>query len=98
MTRTSVQPESRPTGWRTLVRTLGDAQVRLALLTAIALVLQAVIAKNVIDVEIDFMSQFAALWVFIVFQISGLRDRRSELAFAAAIVSLTAAVLVLYAV
>jgi hypothetical protein len=79
-------------------RALGDAQVRLALLAAVALMAQAVLAKNVLDVTLDFISQFAVLWVFIVFQLSDLRDRQSELAFAAAIVFVTAAVLVLYAV
>lgn len=84
--------------WHRISRALGDAQVRLALLTAAALMVQAVLAKNVLDVTLDFVSQFAVLWVFIVFQLSGLRDRRSELAFAAAVVFVTAAVLALYAV
>ena len=79
-------------------RVLGDAQVRLALLTAVALMVQAVVAKNVLDVRLDLMSQNAALWVFIVFQLTGLRDRRAELAFGAAVIVVTAAVLVLYAV
>jgi hypothetical protein len=79
-------------------RALGDAQVRVALLTAVALLVQAVVAKNVLDVRLDVMSQFAALWVFIVFQLSGLRDRPAELAFAAAIIAVTSAVLVLYAI
>jgi hypothetical protein len=78
-------------------RALGDAQVRLALLTALALLVQAVLAKNVLDVQLDIMSQLAALWVFVVFQLSGLRDRTAEFGFGAAIVFVTAAVLALYA-
>jgi hypothetical protein len=58
---------------------------------------QAVIAKEVLEVELDFVSQFAALWVFIVFQVSGERSRAAELGAAAAIVLVTAAILLLYA-
>jgi hypothetical protein len=77
---------------------IGDSQVRLAVVTAICLLLEAVIAKNVIDVELDVFSQFAPLWVFIAYLVSGLRGRVSELSFMAATVVATAAVLVLYAV
>ena len=86
-------PDGRP-AWR---RRLGDPQVRVALVTAVCLLAQAVIAKNVLDVELDFMSQFAPMWVFIAYQVSGLRDRTSEIAFTIAIVLVTVAVLVLYA-
>jgi hypothetical protein len=69
-----------------------------ALVTAICLLVEAVIAKNVIDAELDFISQFAPFWVFIAYLVSGLRDRASEISFTAAIVVTTVAVLVLYAV
>jgi hypothetical protein len=77
---------------------LRDAQLRVALVTAFALVAEAVLAKNVIGVELDFISQFAALWVFIGFQAAGKRDRVTELATDATIVLVTAAVLALYSV
>jgi hypothetical protein len=80
--------------WR---RTIGDSQVRVALVTAVCLVLEAVIAKNVIDAELDFISRFAPFWVFIAYLVSGVRDRVSEISFMAAIVVTTVAVLVLYA-
>ena len=83
---------------RAILDALGDAQVRVALVTAVALMVQAVLAKNVLDVELDFISQYAALWVFIVFELSGRRDRLAELATAAVIVLVTAAILILYAV
>lgn len=76
---------------------LGDAQVRVALLTALALMVEAVLAKNVLDVRLDVISQFAALWVFIAFQLSGRRDRSAELVADAAVIIATAAVLVVYA-
>jgi hypothetical protein len=81
--------------WR---RKLDEPQVRVALVTAVCLLVEAIIAKNVIDVELDAISQLAPLWVFIAFLLSGLRDRTSEIAFMIAIVVVTAAVLVLYAV
>jgi hypothetical protein len=77
---------------------LGDPQVRVALLTAAALVVQAVVAKNVLDVELDLVSQYGALWVFLVFLLSGKRDRVSELGTDAVIVLVNVAVLALYAV
>jgi hypothetical protein len=90
-----MHPPHGHAGWR---RTIRDSQVRVALVTAVCLILEAVIAKNVIDVELDFFSQFVPLWVFIAYLVSGLRDRVSELAFMAAVVATTVAVLVLYAV
>jgi len=81
--------------WR---RRLGDPQVMVSLVAAACLLLEAVIAKNVIEVELDFFSQFVPMWIFIVYLVSGLRDRTSEIAFSAMIVLATVAVLVLYAV
>ena len=74
-----------------------DPQVRIALLAAVALLVEAVVANNVLDVRLDFISQFAGLWIFIAFQVSGRRDRLAELAAGAAIVVATAAVLIVYA-
>ena len=74
-----------------------DPQVRLALVTAVCLVVEAVLAKNVLDVELRVLAQFAPLYVFTASLVSGLRDRRSELSFTVAIVATSAAVLLLYA-
>ncbi|MBX7111178.1 MAG: hypothetical protein K1X87_04940 [Dehalococcoidia bacterium] len=74
-----------------------DREVRPAILTAIVLLAQAVIAKNVLDVELDIVSQFAPLYVFIAYQVSQLRTRGAELAFDAAIVLTAVGVLTLYA-
>ena len=86
---------SRGSTWR---RQLNEPQVKVGLVTAVCLLVEAVIAKNVLDVELDFMSQTAPMWIFIVYLLSGLRDRTSEIAFMITIVLATAAVLVLYAV
>jgi hypothetical protein len=78
-------------------RIIADPQVRVALVTAVCLVVEAVVAKNVLDVELDWFGLFAPFWVFVAYMVSGLRDRASEIGFAAAIVGSTVAVLLLYA-
>jgi len=80
-------------GWRRQVR---EPQVVLSLVAAACLLAEAVIAKNVIGVELDFFSQFVPMWIFIAYLVSGLRDRTSEIAFIAVLVLATAAVLALY--
>ncbi len=81
--------------WRHGIR---EPEVMVSLVTGACLLVEAVIAKNVIDVELDFFSQFVPMWIFIAYLVSGLRDRRSEIAFTAVIILATAAVLVLYAI
>ncbi len=83
------------TSWRRQIR---DPQVRVALVAAACLLVAAVVAKNVLEVELDFVSQFAALWILLAYQLSGRRDRTSEIAFTAVIILVTVAILVLYAV
>jgi hypothetical protein len=81
--------------WRHVIR---EPEVMVSLVTGACLLVEAVIAKNVIDVELDFFSQFVPMWIFIAYLVSGLRDHRSEIAFTAVIILATAAVLVLYAI
>jgi hypothetical protein len=78
-------------------RLVSDPLVRVALVTAVCLLLEAVIAKNVLDVDLGWFIQFVPFWVFIGYMVSGLRDRASEISFLAAIVGSTVAVLVLNA-
>jgi hypothetical protein len=75
-----------------------DPKVRIALLAAVALLVEAAVAKNILDVRLDFISQFAPLWVFIAFQVSGRRDRLAEITAGVAVVVATVAVLVVYAI
>jgi hypothetical protein len=81
--------------WRDEIR---DPLVTVSLVAAACLLVEAVITKNVIDVELSFFAQFAPLWIWIAYLVSGLRDRTSEIAFIAATTLTTAAILVLYAV
>jgi hypothetical protein len=69
-----------------------------ALATAVCLIAQAIIAKNVLDVEMDWYSMLAPFWVFVAYMVSGPHNRASEIGFATAIVASSVAVLVLYAV
>lgn len=71
--------------------------VRLSLIVAACLLVEAVVAKEVLDVELDYFSQLAALWVFIAYLVTGRHDRSTARAFALAAVLVTAAVLGLYA-
>src|SRR5574341_818335 len=86
--------DNKMIGTHRIGEALRDAQFRVALVAAIALLAQAVLAKNVLDVELDFISQTMAMWVFIAFLVSGRRDRVSQIAASAAIVLATVAVLV----
>jgi len=69
-----------------------------ALVAAACLIVQAIIAKNVLDVELDWYSMLAPFWVFVAYMVSGVRSRTSEIAFMVAIVASSVAVLALYAV
>ncbi len=77
---------------------VGDPVVMVSLVAAACLLALAVVAKNVIDVELDLFSQSVPLWILIAYLVSGLRDRTSAIAFSCVIVLATVAVLVLYAV
>ena len=87
-----------PHGGVSLRRQVRDPQVTVSLVAAACVLVEAVIAKNVMDVELDFFIQLAPIWIFIAYLVSGLRDRTSEIAFIAVIILTTAAILVLYAV
>lgn len=87
-----------PSGGSWWQRQIQVADVRVSLVAAACLLIQAVVAKNVLGVELDIVTQFAALWIFVAYMVSGLRGRASEIAFIAAIILATAGVLVLYAV
>lgn len=80
-----------------LRRLIENPQLRVALLTAAALFVEVVVAKNVLDVEMNFFSMLAPFWVFTVYQVSGRRDRTSEIVASIAVVLVTAVVLLLYA-
>jgi hypothetical protein len=71
--------------------------VTLSVVVAACLLAEAVVAKEILDVSLDYFSQFAALWVFIAYLVTGRHDRSAANAFALAAVAVTVAVLGLYA-
>ena len=70
-----------------------NPQLRVALLTAAALLVEVVVAKNVLDVDLNFFSMLAPFWVFTAYQVSGRRGRTSELVASITVVLVTAVVL-----
>lgn len=90
----ALQTEHAP--HRRLAGMLRDAYVRVALLTGAALLVEAVVAKAILDVRLNFFAQFAPLWVLLAFRASGQRGRRSELAASVCLVVVTAGVLLVY--
>jgi hypothetical protein len=75
---------------------LDDPQVRVGLLAAAALLVEAVLAKSVLDLQLNFFAQLAALWVFVAYKLNGRRDRLTETAASVAVVVVTATVLLVY--
>jgi hypothetical protein len=71
--------------------------VRLSFVVAACLLIEAVVAKEILHVSLDYFSQMAALWVFIAYLVTGRHDKSSARAFGLAAVAVTAAVLGLYA-
>ncbi len=75
------------------------AEIKVSIVTAACILALAVITKNVLDVQLDFISQYAPSWMFIVYIITRGQEkkfRHEALYWSAAIIAVTAAVLVLY--
>jgi hypothetical protein len=73
---------------------LDDPHVRVGLLAAAAPLVEAVLAKSVLDLPLNFFAQLAALWVFVAYK---LRDRLAEMSASVAVVAVTATVMLIYA-
>ena len=74
-------------------------EVKVSLVTAACILAIAVISKNVLGVQLDFVSQYAPSWMFIVYIITRGQAKESDhetLYWSIAIVAVTAAVLALY--
>ncbi|MFN8584244.1 MAG: hypothetical protein U0446_02815 [Dehalococcoidia bacterium] len=70
-----------------------DPTFRLGLVTLVVLLAQAAVATDVLQAELDWVSQFAPLLVHALFIGSRWRSPRAELAFGAAIVLVSLLVL-----
>lgn len=72
-------------------------QVQVGLLTAVALLVEVLLMKYVLDASPSMFVLLGPLWAFTVYKVSGRRDRTSEIVASIAVVLVTAAVLLAYA-
>jgi Mn2+/Fe2+ NRAMP family transporter len=74
-------------------------EIKVALVTAACILAVAVISKNVLNVQLDFISHYAPSWMFIVYILTSQQSKKikhNALYWSIAIVVVTAAVLALY--
>ena len=72
-------------------------QIRIAAIVAACLIVEAVVAKNVMDVTVDIVAFLAPLWVFAVSQAWPTKDKTFEIATMLLAICATAGVLIFYA-
>ncbi len=72
-------------------------QVRIAVVVAACLIVEAIVAKNVMDVTVNIVAFLAPLWVFAVSQAWPTKNKASEIATMILAIGATAGVLVFYA-
>jgi hypothetical protein len=72
-------------------------QIRIAAVAVACLIVEAVVATNVMDVTVNIVAFLAPLWVFAVAQAWPTKDKLFEIATMLLAVAATAGVLVFYA-
>ncbi|MCD6590592.1 MAG: hypothetical protein J7K72_01325 [Candidatus Aenigmarchaeota archaeon] len=77
-------------------------EVKISLIAVICILVLTIISKNILHVQLDFISQYGPLWVYIVYIISRDKTRQSKicsnpLSWSLAIIFVTLAILALYA-
>jgi hypothetical protein len=76
---------------------LANPQVRVGLFTVVVLLVEAALARTVLDVELNFFALLAPFFVFTAYKVSGQRGRTAEIVATVAVVVAAAAVLLVYA-
>jgi hypothetical protein len=71
--------------------------VQVGLLTAVALLVEILLMKYVLDANPSLLVLLGPLWVFSVYKVSGRRDRISNIVTSIAVVVATGVVLLAYA-
>lgn len=71
-------------------------EVKVSLVTAACLLALAIISKNIIHVQLDFVSLYGPLWVFILYLISKNRATVGVFAWSSLIIFVTAAILIFH--
>ena len=72
-------------------------QIRIAIVVAACLIVEAIVAKNVMHVKVNIVALLAPLWVFAVSQAWPTKDKASEIATMTLAIGVAAGVLVFYA-
>lgn len=77
--------------------------VKLSLVTAVCLLVLAIVSKNVLRVQLDFISLYGPVWVYIAYIISRERNKKSRICssplfWSVAIIFVTLAILAVYAI
>jgi hypothetical protein len=72
-------------------------QIRIAAVVAACLVVEAIVAKNIMDVTVNIVALLAPLWVFAVSQAWPTKDKAFEIATMLLAIGATAGVLIFYA-
>lgn len=74
-------------------------EVKVSLVTAVCIMALAVISRKVISIQLDFVSLYGPVWVYIAYIISTdkTKTRSSPLFWSLAIIFATSAILILYA-
>ncbi len=70
-------------------------EIKVSLVTAACLLAIAFVSKNILNVQLDFLSQYAPLWIFIFYIISRSRATVSVLTWSSLIIFVTATILIL---
>ncbi len=73
-------------------------EIKVSLVTAVCVLGLSIISKKIIQVELDFMTQYGPVWVFIVYIITNDKAKNSNnpIIWSGIIILVTVAILVLY--
>jgi len=78
-------------------------EVKVSLVTAVCVLSLAIVSKNILSAQLDFISLYGPVWVFITYIITkdSLKNSKigcNPLFWSLAIIVVTAAILILYAI
>jgi len=78
-------------------------ELKVSLVTVVCILALAVISKNILHVQMDFVSQYAPIWMFVVYIITREKAKASKICgrplfWSISIVLITLAILVVYAI
>jgi hypothetical protein len=74
-------------------------EIKVSLVTAVCILILAIVSKNVLNIQLDFISQYGPSWMFIIYIITrGQKQkcRHETFYWSLAIIAVTALVLILY--